>query len=364
VITNFLNSVATLSDHWAVVLGVSLVFFVVQTILSMKLYAQAWEHDRTLRQLRRELDHGETGRPPAAESLEDFPWLEWVLAAFPAGGDRRPAHFTRETALHELDTRIASDWSYLLLQRMGVMAPLLGVVLTVIGFYWLEVDAAGEQSLQTILVSVTPLISGVGAGAVLALLNQVLLQGVGGRFERLRMSARTWFDAVIWRNVALESPDHAAKTIGAMETFASILVGAAHKHSESSDQIKTSTAALKQAASQFEQIVGAIHDEIKGVPAALSVIRDASAASAQSLLDLIPASTRAVSNLDVSVAAFRTTIDNEFAEAAKIHLDASKSLSAAVEQIRSIVEQAEQSATSNGSPAGGHDENWIAGRPR
>lgn len=333
---NLLNGVRNLSDHWAVVIGVSLVFFVVQTILSMKLYAQAWEQNRLLRQLRREFDHGETGRPPLGDSLEDFPWLDWVLTAFPASEKRQPAPFTRETVLHELDTRIASDWSYLLLQRMGVMAPLLGVVLTVIGFYWLKIDGTGEQSLQTILVSVTPLVSGVGAGAVLALLNQFLLQAVGGRFERLRMSARTWFDAAIWPQAALQSPAEA--TVGSIETFASILVGAAHRHAESSDQIKASTASLKQAASQFERIVGAVHGEIKEMPAALAVIRDATAASAQALQDLIPAGARAVANLDVSVAAFRTTIDQEFIEAAKIHHDASKSLGASAARLQSTTD--------------------------
>ena len=337
-IDNLLNGVRNLSDHWAVVIGISLVFFVVQTILSMKLFAQAWDQDRFLRMLRREFDHGESGRPPLGESLDDFPWLDWVLTAFPTGDKRRPPAFNRDTALHELDTRIASEWSYLLLQRMGIMAPLLGVVLTVIGFYWLKVDGTGEQSLQTILVSVTPLVSGVGAGAVLALLNQFLLQSVGGRLERLRMSARSWFDAVIWPQATTPEPSEAAITANSIETFATLLVGAAHRHAESSDQIKASTASLKLAASQFEQIVGAVREEIKGVPAALSVIRDATAASAQALHDLIPASSRAVANLDVSVAAFRTAVDQEFIEAAKIHHDASKSLAASAERLQVTTE--------------------------
>jgi hypothetical protein len=74
----------------------------------------------------------------------------------------------------------------------------LGVVLTVAGFYWLHVGDE-DQSLQTILLAVTPLVNGVGTGAVLALINQALLHVAGRRVESLRMTARTWFDAVIWR---------------------------------------------------------------------------------------------------------------------------------------------------------------------
>ena len=64
-IDNLLNGVRNLSDHWAVVIGISLVFFVVQTILSMKLFAQAWDQDRLLRMLRREF----LGIPPEERRL-------------------------------------------------------------------------------------------------------------------------------------------------------------------------------------------------------------------------------------------------------------------------------------------------------
>jgi hypothetical protein len=103
--------------------------------------------------------------------------------------------------LQELDNRIASNGNYVLLQRMGVMAPLLGVILTVAGFYWLHVDNE-DQSLQSILLAVTPLVGGVGTGAVLALINQALLHIAGRRVESLRMTARTWFDTVIWGRFA------------------------------------------------------------------------------------------------------------------------------------------------------------------
>src|SRR5947207_10546319 len=99
---------------------------------------------------------------------------------------------------------------------MGVMAPLLGVILTVAGFYWLRVGDE-NQSLQTILLAVTPLISGVGTGAVLALINQALLHIAGRRVESLRMSARTWFDSVIWSRSSFDTQASTMKAVQAME---------------------------------------------------------------------------------------------------------------------------------------------------
>ena len=128
------------------------------------------------------------------------------------------SNFTRDDALQELDTRIASDGSYLLLQRMGVMAPLLGVVLTVAGFYWLEVDD-GDQSLKNILLAVTPLVAGVGTGAVLAIINQALLHTAGRRVESLRLTARNWFDSVIWDRYGADARGTSLKAADVMEHF-------------------------------------------------------------------------------------------------------------------------------------------------
>lgn len=333
VIAKYFPGADQLSSHWAVVIGVGAAFLLVQLVLSLRIYLRARRHDRVLARLQEKLDRGGDGRGEADSVPRSFGWLRWVLSVFPTASTSPTGNFTRDQALHELDTRIASDWSYLLLQRMGIMAPLLGVVLTVVGFYWLKVDESGEQSLQTILMAVTPLISGVGAGAVLALVNQALLQGVGGRLERLRMTARTWFDAAIWRHAGLGTQAATAEAVAALERFAVAIAATADRHATSSMRIEASTASMKAAASQFEDMVRSFNGEIKGIPQALSVLRDATAASAKALQELIPVGARAVSNLDVSVAAFRTTIDREFTDAAKLHYRASKALAQSVQEI-------------------------------
>jgi hypothetical protein len=193
---NFLTNGELLSNEWAPVIGVGLVFFLVQVALCASFCFRLRRQERAIKRLNRDFEQSGDGRNGIRSLGREHAWLQWVDLNFPASSIS-PSNFTRDDALQELDTQIAGDGNYLLLQRMGVMAPLLGVVLTVAGFYWLQVGDE-EQSLQTILLAVTPLVSGVGTGAVLALINQALLHIASRRVESLRMTARSWFDAVIW----------------------------------------------------------------------------------------------------------------------------------------------------------------------
>ena len=185
------------SSDWALVAVIGLVFFLVQIALTLSFCRRIRRQERTIQELECEFELGCPCEFEDEHVRSESGWADWVLTHFPVGRTGMPANFTREDALQELDSRLASDSGYLLLQRMGVMAPLLGVVLTVVGFYWLKVGDE-NQSLGTILWAVTPLVSGVGTGAVLALVNQVLLHFASRRVESLRMTARNWFDAEIW----------------------------------------------------------------------------------------------------------------------------------------------------------------------
>ncbi|MEM9659204.1 MAG: hypothetical protein AAF961_12665, partial [Planctomycetota bacterium] len=174
-----------LSSHWAVVVAVALAFFLLQTALALRFYLRLRRQERMLGELNDEVEQGFDGRGDFESVSAPFAWLRWIDTVFPPGSNRPRGNYSREEILQELDTRIASDSDYLLLQRLGVMAPLLGVVLTVVGFWWLQIDESEEQSLQSIMFAVTPLVSGVGAGAVLAMINQALLYWCGGRAESL-----------------------------------------------------------------------------------------------------------------------------------------------------------------------------------
>jgi hypothetical protein len=326
------------ADNWVVVIGVGLLFFLVQLVLTLRFNFRLRRQRRILAQLAEDFDEGGDGRPDDHQLRESYGWIHWVVANFPARSTNPPANYSREDVLQELDTRIASDSDYLLLQRMGIMAPLLGVVLTVVGFYFLEISDSQEQSLQSILLAVTPLVAGVGTGAVLALINQVLLHVAGRRVEALRMAAREWFDAVVWRHIGLDTQAATVKAVRAIERLATSVTESATRHDASSNRIAQTTASMKDASTQFRQVVKSFASEIRGIPESLVEVRRSTTAAAASLDELIQIGTRAVANLDVSVAAFRTSLDRDFATAAQLHFRSSKILADSAQQISETAE--------------------------
>ncbi|HUG69498.1 MAG TPA: hypothetical protein VMM76_17235 [Pirellulaceae bacterium] len=316
-----------IGSHWSIVLAVGLLFFAVQIALCFRFFRWLDKYVKTLAALNEDVERGGDGRKNIELLAARFPWLKWVNSNFPAG-TTTPGNYTREDVLHELDTRIASSSDYLLLQRMGVMAPLLGVILTVLGFPFIQLPENEDPSLDQMLDVVTPLVAGVGTGAVLALINQWLLHIAGGRAEAMRMIGRTWFDSAIWYSVGLDTQAATVQAIAAIERMAKSVSESADQQSENAHRLVESTSAMRHAAAEFREIVQVFGSDIKDLPDTLRDVRDATAASAKALHALIPVGQRAVAGLDVAVSAFRTSIEQDFIPAATRHRESIDSLSA------------------------------------
>jgi hypothetical protein len=250
---NFLTNGDLLSSEWAPVMGVGLLFFLLQIVLCITFCFRIRRQEQAITRLNRDFEQGGDGRTSIRSLGRSDAWLQWVAFNFPVDVTS-PGNFTRDDALQELDTQIASNGSYLLLQRMGVMAPLLGVVLTVAGFYWLNVSD-DVQSLQTILMAVTPLVSGVGTGAVLALINQALLHVAGRRVESLRTAARNWFDAVIWRRVGSSAIPTNLTAAQLMELFVRDALDDMNRLSDRLAHAAEISAAMSALPGQFRRIL-------------------------------------------------------------------------------------------------------------
>ena len=305
------------TSHWHIVVLIAVLFFATQIFLCTRFILRATKHRRMLDSLQRHLDEGGDGREFAESTTVPFAWLEWVIEIFP-GGTETPGNYTRDDVFQELDTRLSGSPDYLLLQRLGVGAPLLGVILTVAGFAWLEVPDDAE-SLDSILFAVTPLVAGVGAGAILAFINQFLLHLAGNKAEGLRMAARSWFDAAIWSHIGLDTQAATIKAIHAIEKMAETVSNSVAQHQESTDRLVATTTAIQGAGASLHDAVKAFGGEMKDLPESLAGLHKTTAATATALEKLIPVGQRAVAGLDVSVSAFRTAVENDFVEAATLH---------------------------------------------
>jgi hypothetical protein len=107
----------------------------------------------------------------------------WI-AQLPAG------RASRGERVQQLDTLVLGNGSYHFLGRLTMMAPLIGVLLTAYGFGTLDFDresASGDALAY--LRAIRPLYWGVGWGAMLALVNVVLVQFAGVFVRDLRQHA-------------------------------------------------------------------------------------------------------------------------------------------------------------------------------
>lgn len=318
------------ANHWNVVF-IGLVFFAMQLFLCMRFWHRMKRHHRELSKLLDDLETGGHGRDIEA-FVGDIPWLKWVDMNFPRG-TRTPGSYTRDDVLKELDTQIAADGNYLLLQRASVMAPLLGVIITVLGFMLIDFSRTGEQNLGELLLTVAPLAAGVGTGALLAIINQGLLHFVGNKVERVRYAARVWFDAAIWSNVGLDTQAATVKAIQAIEKMAKTVSEAADQENENILALRDGVETIRLAAREFQETHAGFNTQLRELPGKLAELTAGIEYAADTLDTLIPIGQRATTGMDSAVEAFRAAVEERFAEAAKTHHTSIETLGESVARI-------------------------------
>ena len=119
-------------------------------------------------------EEGRVPEQPFARNGLWSEWLEWVATRFHDGGFQ-DGHYSREHALGQLDDCLGSVGSYRLLQRTGYVAPMIGLLLTVAGFLSVDLPTTADWDLRQIIQTLSPIILGVGVGALLAIINLLVL---------------------------------------------------------------------------------------------------------------------------------------------------------------------------------------------
>lgn len=164
----------------------------------------------------------------------------------------------RDTASKQLEESLATSREYLKLQKIQTAAPLLGVLLTAVGFITIEGDLNDVQSLAF------PLVGGVATGAILALLSQLLIYFVELDIDKSRRDGQLLIDEIWMKATAdLEDPQRSVLfAVGRLESATNSLTSAigsfpedipalTQKFREIHDVSKTTFAALAEVIPQL-----------------------------------------------------------------------------------------------------------------
>jgi|GEM_PF-2037807 len=97
---------------------------------------------------------------------------------------------TRDSAIAELERSLACSTPGVALRKLGIIAPLLGVVLTASSIMYSKSSLASlligsESKSVEVIASLAPLLAGVTVGALLAIFNQVMLIALHREEDRL-----------------------------------------------------------------------------------------------------------------------------------------------------------------------------------
>jgi len=313
-----------------IVLPVFCAFFLFQLCLYLS-------HRRAVTRQRRALDAlcqaGDAPEPDLVQGSGNGLWVGWVSKRFHDGAFH-DGHYSREAALGELDNWLEGYRSYLALQRMGIAAPMVGLLITVVGFFFLQPPTAGNGDLKQILYALTPLILGVGTGASLALINQVLLHCAGNNTDALRTAACRWFDDCVWKFVQRKpqvAADNAADALQVMaetmRTSVDVFRGATTAIGNTSQSLQTTGKVAAEAASNLRTQMAVASEELQGIQTtAKNVLNSANG--------VVPAVEAVTTDLAEAAGVFRTVVQVQLGQAATRHQESAELFARSVEKIQ------------------------------
>jgi hypothetical protein len=266
-------------------------------------------------------------------------WLEWVATRYHDGGFH-DGHYSREHALEQLDDCLGSVGSYRLLQRTGIVAPMVGLLLTVAGFLSVDLPAAADWDLKQIIQTLVPIILGVGTGALLAIINLlVLLPVLEKRTDSLRSSARAWFDECVWKHVQVK-PHLAANDVAeALQEMGATIRGSIEQYRGATAAIGQTSQFLRDAGTALVNTAERLSTDTRGIPDEMRSLRDMASGVIRLLGDIVPNIERTTAEFAETAGALKSVVQVPLAQAAARQQESAESFARSVERIGESTEQ-------------------------
>ncbi|MEQ9380175.1 MAG: hypothetical protein RJP95_04885 [Pirellulales bacterium] len=227
-----------------------------------------------------------------------------------ASGSHASINSARTAALLELDRWLASLWCYLFLQRMSIMAPLLGVLITAGGFLSLELPDGKEEPVR-VLAAITPLVIGVGGGALLAFFNQLLLQIADTVVDRLHTRCGKWYDA---RFLVGELENEQKRERSQELEMAESLLQTAKLNERLTSTIAQAEVRTSRYAEQLQDFSRDLADKLDLVPDRMQALISTTDGTAKTLTTLAPLISQITDGFSSGVEAFRDVVDTKLVD--------------------------------------------------
>lgn len=294
----------------------------------------------------RRLTSANTSSSKLPTLLAQHSWFRWVETTFPFG-QPSVGDLTREDAFEEFDRCLADDWRYTILQRLGISAPILGVVITALGFWTFE-PPEKLNSLTEILHAVIPLIAGVGIGAFLALINQALMWSVENCMGRLRTTARFWFDDSILKNTITAQHAGFSSTAATLAGVASSLQETSRQQKEGTHAIQAVAGLMEKTAREFGANLTTFVTELQGLPQYLPQLGHAVRDTVKNLHTILPETVKVADSFAKSVDAFSKTVDDTLSRVALHQQAAAMDLASLTRELHTAMSELQAGTSSIG----------------
>lgn len=326
-----MDSVVDLASRYPIAVGAVVTFAVIQFGFFVDLI-------RRLHRIRCKFESSHLSLSNVGkESIPEF--TAWLIntpdAASGSVGDRPTVD--RHAALQEFDRWIGSFFAYGMLHRTAVMAPLLGVIITALSF--LQWQAPGESdNMKQILQAVTPLVLGVGAGACLAFMNQLLLQFADLAANSTRSAAEKWLE----RQLRLAEHRWQREETGPAEVFAET----ARALGKAASRNQRILSAMESLANRLENIESTFTDAVTSLPREVARLPEQVAALQQAVDATVTNCKRWSAAMEAGTASFegvtrllQETFRETFQPLCEDHRETAKALAQSSHGLHDVVKQ-------------------------
>lgn len=335
--TDLLTAVSGLFTQGSWLHGAALLAFC--TFLGFQLYLY-FTHRRALVRQSKALaglrNEGRVPEQPFSRDVTRNEWLGWVATRFQ---DRafQDGQYGREDAVEQLDHWLESNTSYLLLQRAGIVAPMVGLLVTVAGFLFLDPVATTDWDLKQILHALSPIVLGLGIGAVLTIINHFLLHMAGKKTDSVRSTACRWFDDCVWKHVQAKPRVAADDAAGSLQAMAETIRESIEPYRGATAAIGQTSQSLQGAGAALVETVERLRADTAAIPEEMQSLRGTASSVIRSLGEIVPNIEHVTSELAESVGAFKSVVQEQFGQAAGRHRESAELLAGSVGQIHEAI---------------------------